>query len=284
MELKQLITRVAAVLFMTACFILFCVYREELFEYLKQFLHWVELNPVSGFFTMCLFVFLSMFAGLSISAWNMCAGYTFSAITHSTWKGVLIGSVCCFVGSYPGSIMVFFTSRYLFRSQCQKCFENWQLVNAVQRVMASGASAIKVVALFRPFSPYGAFSYILGTTTLPVRHLMLGDLAMLPDGFAYNVIGSTISNIQEIIANKGKTTSRPAIAFMCIVFLLAISGLIYMTVLVRRELRKMLKDSDKTERICRSPDSALPINQDDSIELNDLPRGEANNLDTEASS
>lgn len=100
-------------------------------------------------------------------------------------------------------------------------------------------NGIKLVFLMRMslLVPFNISNFIFGATAIPFTHYMVGTIGVLPIQIFYVYLGTTMSNIEAAISGKEPLTTVQIIV-MVVGSLFAIAGIIYVTCVVKKNLRE----------------------------------------------
>ena len=134
-------------------------------------------------------------------------------------------------------------ARYLFRQQAIKISEKYPLFRAIDLAMQTEGLKFTLLMRLCPLIPYNAYNYILGVTSVKFKDFALGGIGMIPGAYVYVFIGTTIGSINEAV--NGKFEHGPV--FLVFVIIGSISALLictYMTIVIRRYLKKNLQDEE----------------------------------------
>ena len=141
----------------------------------------------------------------------------------------------------------------------------YPIIKALDKAIET--EGLKLIFLMRmcPLIPFTLFNFAIGITGMKLSDYCVGMLAVIPSTVAYVFLGTTISDIEDAIQGKNNFSDNLTLMlFVIIGSILAIVGLIYITVVANSILKKMMEESesdeekDKKESNSDQEDSKLP--------------------------
>ena len=92
-----------------------------------------------------------------------------------------------------------------------------------------------------PLIPFTFVNFAIGITCMKMSDYCIGMLAMIPATIAYVFLGTTVSNIHDAITGKTNISDNTTMyVFVIIGSIMAIGGLIWISIVARRYLNQIL--------------------------------------------
>lgn len=88
--------------------------------------------------------------------------------------------------------------------------------------------------------PFNVSNYVFGASAVRAWDFGVGTLALLPLVLFFVYVGTTMSNIEEVVSGSHKMETTE-IVIMVLGSLVALSGLIFASIVVRRTLKSEMK-------------------------------------------
>lgn len=132
---------------------------------IQAFLAWVEQNPAAGIFAFAGVYFLATVLFVPGSILTLGAGFVFSK-AFGLGPGVLLATLCVFVGATSGDIATFLLGRYLLRERVTSWTVKYPLFKAIDKALENQGFRIMVLLRLSPIIPFNALNYCAGTTAI----------------------------------------------------------------------------------------------------------------------
>ncbi|CEM01710.1 unnamed protein product [Vitrella brassicaformis CCMP3155] len=216
----------------------------------EQFLLWVKRRRWMGALVFTLTYSFTTVFFVPAEALTIGGGYIFTRVFGGK-GGFVVAFVLCFIGAYISMFICFVISRYLLYNFVHGLLARYRTFRAVNDGIKQ--AGIKVVALLRlaPVVPFTLLNYVLGTTSVSLKHYLIGSIFYSPILGVYIYVGSTMARISDASKSTGQFSHGPyfwvTIGVGCIVFVCAV---VYIVNLTRQQLR--LYDQPDTERLLPS--------------------------------
>ncbi|MEO0828352.1 MAG: TVP38/TMEM64 family protein [Cyanobacteria bacterium J06635_1] len=106
--------------------------------------------------------------------------------------GVFWGTVWSVVGATLGAIAAFCLARYLLHDWFKQRFSRSKRLQQVNQMMHHQGLSCVMALRFAPISPFNLVNFLLGLTSVPMRHYALGTLiGIIPGTLVYTWLGVT---------------------------------------------------------------------------------------------
>jgi uncharacterized membrane protein YdjX (TVP38/TMEM64 family) len=173
-------------------------------EWLLAVVAWVKGAGALGVVVFAVVYVLGVVAFAPGSVLTLGAGFVWGPV----WGTALVSPL-----SVVGATLAFLLGRTLLRSRV----EEWVAGNARFAAVdeAVGRQGFTIVGLLRlsPVFPFVLLNYALGLTRVKTRHYVPASfLGMLPATFLFTYLGSTLSNLAEVLS--GGAAQDPATRWM----------------------------------------------------------------------
>lgn len=100
-----------------------------------------------------------------------------------------------------------------------------------------------------PLIPFNAFNYICGITNLTLRQFALAGFGMIPGTAVYVYIGASLAQIGNSSSSPDKSSMALRISLTVIGSLIALFGLIFISIKVKKILNKMIKEQEEKKEL-----------------------------------
>lgn len=233
--------------------VLIVIYSDEVSDKITEFLEWLGENPALGTFCLSLIYIVATLIFLPGSLLTLGAGVALNSALDSTAIAILVGSIGVWIGAWIGSNLAMLLGRYLFRDGAKKLANKYRVINAIDKVMEKEGLKFTLLLRLCPLVPFNAFNYIMGVTSVSFKDYAIGGVGMIPGTIVYVFVGTTIGNISD--AAQGNFEGGTATLILLIVgTILAFAAIVYITIVVRRYLRKQLAEDDAKKEIAAAAD------------------------------
>jgi len=169
---------------------------------LRDFVNWVKDHPLAGPFALSgVYVFCTVLF-IPGSILTLGAGFAFKQAYKSTWHALAVGSAAVWVGASVGAAIAMVLGRFVFKDWVTKKAEKYPLIDAINTAIET--EGLKLIILLRlcPIIPFNMLNYLMGITSISVKHYNIGSLGMIPGTMVYVFIGTTISDIATMATAK----------------------------------------------------------------------------------
>jgi uncharacterized membrane protein YdjX (TVP38/TMEM64 family) len=159
---------------------------------LNGFLSWIKDNTLVGSLLFIIIYITATLLFIPGSLLTIGAGIAFGAAFNAT-IGIVIGSLCVWIGANIGADLSFLVGKFLFRDWVAEQVKKVKILSAIDA--AIDKQGLKTVLLLRlsPVIPFNLFNYLMGATKIKFTDYIIGSLVgMLPGTIAYVFIGAAI--------------------------------------------------------------------------------------------
>lgn len=190
--------------------------------------------------------------------------FTIGMQCHNLMGGILgyfIGLLMVYFCTLCGSTLAFILSRFLLKES---------LLNSVKPSMVKTRAILKaletkgfrLVLLFRlaPIFPFSLLNYALGASSVGIKDYVLGSIGLIPKQALYMYVAVSVGSLSEAI-EKEETNTTQLIVILSVGAVLAIIAAGYLTYLAKKEMKKMLEESQPFTGFHDEPASSLEISE-----------------------
>lgn len=213
---------------------------------LKDFLEWVEQNPIPGIFAFTAVFLLATVLLVPGSILTLGAGYVFAS-AFGIFKGVLLGSISTFVGAVLGSLASFLLGRYLLHDWVSRLSSKCEKFEALNAALNEKGIRIMVLLRLSPAIPYNIVNYLCGLTRITVLEYTVSLLALLPGTVLYVFLGASAGSLASSHETGGSDTTTIVVIVTSVVFGIAAIGLT--SYYAKRELDKITERKRRTQML-----------------------------------
>jgi len=175
-------------------------------EALRNFLQWVEQEPVAGIFAFMGVYIIATVLFIPGSALTLGIGFIF-ANALGLGLGVLFATIAIFIGAGIGAILAFLLGRYLLRERTTKLTAKYPLFQAIDVALLHRGFRIMTLLRLSPIIPFNALNYIAGVTAITLKDYALAMFAILPGTLLYVFIGASAGSLFDI-GNEDSTETE----------------------------------------------------------------------------
>ena len=204
-------------------------------EWLGYFLTWVDSLGIWGPILLAeMYVFCTiLFVPGSIL--TIGAGFAF----QSVW----IGTIAVSVGSTIGCICAFLFGNTLVRGWVETKVTKYEVFGAIDTAITQKGWLIVLLLRLSPVIPFNLLNYGLGLTKVGlIEYSLCSWLGMLPATVVYVYIGTTLSDLAQIIS--GDIDRDPlTISLFCVGLIATIIALVIVTYFAGKQIKKVLADA-----------------------------------------
>jgi uncharacterized membrane protein YdjX (TVP38/TMEM64 family) len=119
-------------------------------------------------------------------------------------------------------------------------------VAAVRRAVATDGRKITILLRMTPLLPQNVLTYVLATTDLPVRHLVLATACgLLPHTFFYVYAGSLVDDVAALVAGEAPAVGPARWFLLGGGLVVGAVALFVIARVARRALRKALEQAER---------------------------------------
>ncbi|MEM9907583.1 MAG: TVP38/TMEM64 family protein [Cyanobacteria bacterium P01_D01_bin.44] len=106
--------------------------------------------------------------------------------------GVFWGTIWSVIGATLGAIAAFWLARYLLHDWFKRRFDRSRRLREFNQMMHHQGLSCVMAIRFAPISPFNLVNFLLGLTSVPLRHYALGTLVgIIPGTLIYTWLGVT---------------------------------------------------------------------------------------------
>jgi len=161
---------------------------------LHGFFTWMEEHPAKG--VIAYILIYPFFMVLLIPASPLVLGAGFMFKTLFGWvAGVILCSILTLLGSLLGSIACFFLGRYWIRETVRRWSRKYPLFDAIDSAVSDNGFKIMCYLYLTPILPLGLASYMVGTTSMPLKPFALAKIAALPNTALHVYVGAAAGTL-----------------------------------------------------------------------------------------
>lgn len=189
----------------------------------KDFLAWIEENPVIGIFAFIGVYFVATVLFIPGSILTLGAGFVF-ANAFGLGLGVALGTLAVFVGASGGACAAFLLGRYLFRDWVSSLAKKYAIFQALD--VAFEEKGLRIMTLLRlsPLIPFNAINFAAGITSLKFYEYVIALIGILPGTTLFVFLGASAGSLADSASSGDDATVTIIVAVVGIVFGIAAVG------------------------------------------------------------
>ena len=219
-----------------------CLSPERTKNFALQFLEYLSEHMFLG--PLALFILLAITQAMLIPSIAFCLGSGFALMKAygSAWLAIIIASVSCHLGMWLGSIFGMMFARYMFRETAVKLARKHKWMAAFDLAMETDGFKFLIIMRICPLIPFAIQNYIMGATSMKMKHFSVTGAFMLPWIVMIVFFGTTLSNLHDAV--NGDFETGP-IGFVVLIAgsVVALIAALLLSVVVKRHFDNMLKEA-----------------------------------------
>ena len=159
------------------------------------FLTWLGEHRFLG--PLTLFIVLTITQAMLIPSIGFCLGSGFALMKayKSAWLAITIASLSCHIGMWLGSILGMLFARNMFRETAIKLAKKHKWMKALDLAMETDGLKFLIIMRICPLIPFSIQNYIMGATSMRLKHFAATGPFMLPWIVMIVSFGTTLSNL-----------------------------------------------------------------------------------------
>lgn len=220
----------------------FCISPERTKDMALRFLDWLSENRFLG--PLVLFAVLTVTQAMLIPSIAFCLGSGFALMKayKSAWLAITIASLTCNLGMWAGSIFGMLFARYMFRETAMKLAKKHKWMAALDLAMETDGFKFLIIMRICPLIPFAIQNYIMGATSMKMKHFAATGGFMLPWTVMIVFFGTTLSNLHDAV-NGNFETGPIGLGVLVIGSIIALVASVLLSIVVKRHFDAMLKDA-----------------------------------------
>ena len=191
---------------------------------LPEFAGWVQDLGVWGP--------IAFIAGYGIAAVVLAPAFLLTVTAGAIWG--MTGVLYVMVGATLGSVLAFFTARYLLRRHVERFVLRHPRLAAIDRAVEQEGLRLVFLLRLSPVVAYVLLNYVLGISRVRFRDYLVGSIGMLPTIAAYVYAGKVAGDVASIAG--GAATPRGPLWYVAIA--MGLVATLIATALITRAARK----------------------------------------------
>lgn len=213
------------------------------------FLTWIQENTLLGALAFIMIYIVATVLFIPGSILTIGAGVAFAS-SFNVGIGVLVGSLCVWIGANSGAALAFLLGRYLFRDWVAEKVKNVQTLSAIDK--AINKQGFKTVLLLRlsPIIPFSLFNYMMSATSVKFPAYVAGSLlGMLPGTVAYVFIGAAVGGAASSNDTESCNPDKTLETILLVVGLIAtFAAVVMISKFAKKEVDGFLDGAEEEEK------------------------------------
>lgn len=244
--IKQSMSITVAFLLVThiqiAIFILSWIEIDYIYAVFIDYTSWTKENPVYGLILIQLVAVISLVLMIPSSLLALVIGYICGMLFGEIW-GFFSGILLFFLTSSIASVLAFYIARYLFRDMLlDNIREEWVKTRAVLKALEKKGLKVVILCRLSPILPFGIVNYVVGASSIPFNHFIIGNIGILPGSVLFVYIAVTMGSVTDALNSQNDNDWTTWLVIIGGVMVLITS--VYITYASKRELEKILKEEE----------------------------------------
>jgi len=219
---------------------------------------WMEEHPVQGLVVYVLLYPLHMILLLPGAPLVLGCGFVLK-LRYGWICGIGLCSTATLLGSLLGSIACFYLGRYWFRTAVRKWSrKQYPIFDAIDAAVSVNGFKVMCLLYLTPVLPLAPTSYMIGTTSMPIKPFALAKIAALPNTIVHAYVGAaagtllvatpdneTTSASQQSPSQHPATTVALSPPFIIASILISIGMIVLLSMKMKKELQTVLNEQNK---------------------------------------
>lgn len=233
----------AVLLAMIIGVLIYCVINpDQMKNAVFSFLTWLGEHRFYG--PLALFGLLTVTQAMLIPSIAFCLGSGFALMKayKSAWLAVTVASVSCHIGMWLGSIFGMLFARYMFRETAIKLAKKHKWMKALDLAMETDGFKFLIIMRICPLIPFAIQNYIMGATSMKMKHFSVTGVFMLPWIVMIVFFGTTLSNLHDAV-NGDFETGPVGLVILVGGSIVALLASLFLSIVVKRHFDSMFKEA-----------------------------------------
>ena len=236
--------KICFLLFLAAFFTLAIVESDTTEKVFTDFLNWMQKNLFLGSLAYMLIYTITTVLLIPGSILTLGAGFVFNEVL-GTW-GVFLATLVVMLGASTGATCAFLLAKTLLRETVEGVKTKYPTFDTIDQVV--GIYGFKVTFLLRlsPAIPFNAFNYLMGLTSVKLRHYVAACLGMIPGTIAYCFIGASLGALAK--ASEVGFSNPTVLIFLVVGTSVTVVGMIILSIYAKKkyaELKEKVVNKNK---------------------------------------
>ncbi|KAJ3109935.1 Tlg2-vesicle protein [Phlyctochytrium bullatum] len=234
-DLRHLFTKEFAVGWAIVCTSLavgaaLVVYRKQIIPPVMSFAEFIRGLGYPGMLIIFALEFIASFPPMfGFGFFQLLAGFIYGMLGFvPIYIGGLLGGIICFVAA----------RRWLGEHYRNLLKRRYREFAAIEAAIEEGGLQLVILLRLGPY-PYAISNGVLSLTSVPLTHFTIATALCLLKALIQVYLGTTLQSIADLVmGNAGAGLSTLQIVMLVVGIVVAIAGVVYITWLIRRTLRR----------------------------------------------
>ena len=133
------------------------------------------------------------------------AGYALRRAYGNTGEAIYIGVPVVSISASLGSAIHFMMGRYIFQTAAKRWIKKYPVMMAVDRAVETDGLLLLTLLHMSPVVPFSILNFVVGITAMRFTHFVISMVGVIPGTIVYIMIGTTISDVTDVISGKHKS-------------------------------------------------------------------------------
>ena len=213
-------------------------------EFFSLFINWILERPVGGMILIMVCFILGIAVMIPRTLFMIAIGivcHLQMGVILGYFISLLIVYLCIFIGS----ILAFLISRTLLK-ECLISLVKPNMIKTRAILKALEIKGFKIVLLLRLANiiPFAVLNYALGASNVNIKDYMLGSIGLIPKLALFMYVTFSVESLTNAISEQKSNTTQ-IIIIVSIGCAFAIIAGIYIAIVAKREMSKLLDESSE---------------------------------------
>lgn len=228
----------------SACIFVFTE-RKDIYDKSGQFIDWIRANPNAGPPVMALVMCLGEVFFIPSTVLTVLAGFAMEKVYKQKTTALVMGTAVGWVGISIGAMFTMFLGRFVFQQQAKELQHKYPLFKAINRAVEENGLTLLLLLRMCPIVPFTPVNFFFGATNISLLDYGLGLFGVLPTTFGHVFIGTTLSDLEDVITGKDQslTDNFWILVSLIVGTLFAVIAIVWITVATNRYLKVILQEN-----------------------------------------
>jgi len=207
---------------------------------------WIINNPIEGLAYLLVAYVLGTTLMLPASIFTLTLGYI-SCKLFGELGGFFFALVLVYIAATLGSTLAFLVGRMLLKKGLDQWVRpSWKKTKALLSALETKGFKIVFLCRLSPVLPYNLLNYLLGASSVSMKHYVYASVGMIPMGALYIYIAMSVQSLDQALS-ESKAKEPWYWVVMAFGGVLLAFTVIYITCLGKKELNTMLEEQLKED-------------------------------------
>ena len=171
-------------------------------------------------------------------------GYALKMSYGTTSHALVIGVPLVIIAAFIASVASFLLGRYIFKTSAANLAAKYPLIGAIDKALDTDGFYLMTLLHFCPLISFSILNFIIGITSMRFIPFCLSIIGILPGTIIYLLMGTSISDVRDIISSKNtKHNAKLNLYFVIAGTIIGLIGIAYTSWVTKRYFDEIVEKS-----------------------------------------